>query len=232
MKPFLLFDFDGVIADSFKLSHKTLQKLCPQVSAEQFSHLFDGNINSWEERVFTHSEYCQHHLDFFEHYVPRMKDEVSIFPGMKQVLEALAREYNLVIISSTISSPIAEFLQHNEIDSLFLKVYGNDVHKSKVEKISMVLREYGVGIERCLFITDTLGDMREAKISGIDAIGVSWGFQDHGRFIPAKPYAIADNPNEVKGIIDSYFASKKDGGIVDRALDWFRRFRLGNSTQA
>lgn len=44
-KPFILFDFDGVIADSFKLSFEIAKMICPHITEDIYQKRFEGNIN-------------------------------------------------------------------------------------------------------------------------------------------------------------------------------------------
>ena len=205
-KPFLLFDFDGVIADSFHLAYEVNQKKCPHLTEEEYRRRFEGNINDAEEPV--HTPDCRLDLDFFTEYVPRMQQEVKMFPEMREVITELEKTYTLVAISSTISSPIREFLQSHDLASHFVQIMGNDVHKSKVEKMKMVFAQYDVTADDCVFITDTLGDMREAERVGVGSIGVSWGFQSRETLEKGSSFRIVDTPQELVKGIGEYFSSR------------------------
>ena len=205
-KPFLLFDFDGVIADSFHLAYEVNAKKCPHLTEEEYRKRFEGNINDAEEPV--HTADCRPDLDFFEEYVPRMQQEVKIFAGMSEAITELEKTYTLVAISSTITSPIREFLQSHGLASHFAQIMGNDVHKSKVEKMKMVFAQYDVTADDCVFITDTLGDMREADHMGVGSIGVSWGFQSSETLEKGNSFRIVDTPEELVRAIGEYFSSR------------------------
>ena len=58
---------------------------------------------------------------------------------------------------------------------------GGDIHRSKVAKIQMILKKHGIKPAEAIFITDTLGDMREAIKCGVLSIGVTWGFHEKER---------------------------------------------------
>ena len=51
----------------------------------------------------------------------------------------------LIIISSSITSPIKEYCRKHDIYNLFDEIFGADVHMSKVEKIKMVLVQQSKG---------------------------------------------------------------------------------------
>lgn len=204
-KKFVLFDFDGVIVDSFALALEINKKICPFTSVSEYKKRFEGNINEYLEEKTNHGDQCRHDLDFFDEYVPRMKNEVKLVPGIELVIQSLAEKYNLIIVSSTLSAPISELLDKYNLKKYFLEVMGNDVHKSKVEKIKMVFSKYSVTKEDCVFITDTLGDLREANHVGVKCIAVTWGFHAPETLEKGNPYLIANKVDELQGLIYTYF---------------------------
>lgn len=207
VRGFILFDFDGVIADSFLPAFEVNKMICPHITEAIYRKRFEGNINDWEDPVNSHNENCRHDIDFFTEYIPLMKDRVGMVSGMEEIIVKSAELYSLVIVSSTITSPIREFLERYNMTQYFADIMGNDVHASKVEKIKMVFAKYNIGPENCVFITDTLGDMLEAEKTGVGAIGVSWGFQEQETLLRGKPFTIVQKPSELYLAISEYFAS-------------------------
>lgn len=204
---YLLFDFDGVIVDSFSIAYEVKKIICPDVTEEDIRRAFEGNIN---DNLFTanyHNDKCRHDIEFFTEYIPRMKSGVKPFPGIDTVIKNLARSYKLIIISSTISAPIKEILEKFGLASYFTEIMGNDVHKSKIEKIKMVFAKYGVNSSNCVFITDTLGDLREASHTGVKAIAVDWGFHPRETLLKGEPFVIVDKPNQLEGAVSNIFQS-------------------------
>ncbi len=204
-KYYILFDFDGVIADSFQPAFEIQKTICPQLTKDLYRQRFERNINDWEEPINGHTKECRHDIDFFTEYIPRMKNEVQIVPGMKEVLIKLEEHHTLIIVSSTITSPIQEFLERHGVINHFAQVMGNDIHTSKVEKIKMVFEQYHVAAKDCVFITDTLGDMREAKKMRVGSIGVTWGFQTAETLLRGKPFRLVEKPDKLLTAVNDYF---------------------------
>jgi len=206
-KKIIFFDFDGVIADSFDVAFEINKIIDHKIIVKKdFQDLFDGNINDWtKDTSYGEEEIKKINDDFFAKYIPQMK-KVKIFPGMKEVIAELAKTYILLIISSTIISPIRDFLNRNNIFSYFDNIVGsNFVDANKAERIKMVLEKYGVDIKDCVFITDTLGDMREAASLGIQSIGVTWGFQEKENLLKGNPFHIAEKAEDLNSIISECF---------------------------
>lgn len=205
MKNFILFDFDGVIADTFAPAFEVEKIMCPEATPEDYRSRFEGNINIPIEQGSYHTKNCRHDIDFFAEYIPRFKEQGKIFDGMAEVIKKLSIDNTLIIISSTITSPIQEFLVKNNIDTYFSEVMGNDVHTSKVKKMKMVFSQYKTDPKHCLFVTDTLGDITEAEKSGVQAIGVTWGFHGQDRLRRGKPLKIVQTPQELLTSIEEFF---------------------------
>src|SRR3990167_5395120 len=204
-KQFILFDFDGVIADSFQPSFEIQKMICPHLTENIYRKIFEGNINDWEEPINVHIEECRHDIDFFTEYIPRMKKEVQIVPGMKDVVIELEKNYTLIVISSTITSPIKEFLEGHDLANHFAQIMGNDVHTSKVEKMKMVFEKFGVESKDCVFITDTLGDMHEAAKMSVGSIGITWGFNAPETLLRGKPFRLVEKPKDLLTAVADYF---------------------------
>ena len=197
----VLFDFDGVIADTGELSYELRKKLEPGLTRGQFADYFRGNI--WhvvpsvlptEEMMLEQSKLYSQSLAL----VPFNKE-------LKEVIEEFAKRYTLAIVSSTHSALIREYLSAQGIDRLFFQILGSDVHTSKSEKIRMILDVTGLTMNDAIFITDTLGDIKSAQKCGVRSVGVSWGFQSPAVLQEGSPIAVVTSLNELKTAVDTFF---------------------------
>lgn len=192
----ILFDFDGVIVDTFEVSYESMKTVVPNPpDTDGYRSWFNGNIYDSEDTKLSDVKVDKDD-PFFKIYAPLL---VHLEPvsGIVEAIKQLHKDYRMVVISSTISSPIREYLDKHDLVRHFDKIYGGDVHKSKVAKIKMVFTEFKVESDGCIFVTDTLGDMREAARMGIKSIGVTWGFQKLESLQKGNPIAIVDSPKEL-----------------------------------
>jgi len=204
---YLLFDFDGVIVDTFAIAFEVQKLIYDGITEDDYKTFFEENINE-RNKTLTHSKLADNfhpEVDFFTEYIPKFKEEARVFEGITEVIKQLSENYSLIIISSTITTPIQEFLEKNNLTSYFVEVMGNDVHKSKIEKIKMVFAKYKTDSSNCVFITDTLGDLREASKVEVKAIAVSWGFHNHEILAKGSPYKIIDKPEELVDAVSDLF---------------------------
>lgn len=191
----IFFDFDGVIADSFDAAFAVSKLIHPLITEEIYRKRFEGNINEsvTEEEVKTvHNP----EIDFFTELEPRLA-RCSVFPGMKEVIEKVSKDNKCIIVSSTRTDLIQTFLRANGLLDCFAEVLGNDVHKSKIAKIQMAFEKYNLAAGDCIFVTDTLGDIKEAHHVGVPTIAVSWGYQFKETLEQGKPSAIVETPGEL-----------------------------------
>lgn len=202
---FVLFDFDGVIADSIGLAFEVAKAMHPHLTLERWVSYFEGNIYAHDNSECT-AECRPAHEDYFSLYTPRIH-ELTMFDGMREALDTLREKAALVVISSSLSMDILASMKRFGIDHLFSDVMGKDVHTSKYEKIQIVLSRYDAESHHCIFVTDTLGDIDEAAQHGIGSIGCSWGFHSRETLGRGAPFRIVDDPADLPGAVDEYFAA-------------------------
>ena len=187
----LIFDFDGVIGDTFDLSFKICRTIFKGLSEQDFrdyhnGNVFRSNIIRWEP----------HKLKLFYSNQKQGFTKKNLFP-LKDVLRKLQDKYQLLVISSTTDENVKDFLNLGGFDQFFLEIFGATTHKSKVEKFKMIFKKYKLKPHECLFITDTIGDIKEARKVNIKSIAVTWGYHSKELLSKQNPLAIIEKPNEL-----------------------------------
>lgn len=204
-KKIVLFDFDGVIVDSFDISYQAASKVHPGLTKEEEKDFFNGNIYDAKGEMGEKDTSATDEV-FFTEYVPLLFDLVPV-KGMAEVIKELSEMYQLIVVSSTISSPIQGYLEKYALARHFDWIMGGDVHKSKTMKIQMVLEQYKARPEDCVFVTDTLGDMREAAVCQVSSIGVTWGFHERERLQKGNFFTLIDRVEEFIPAVQAFFKS-------------------------
>src|SRR3989338_3476354 len=195
----LIFDFDGVIHDSFDINYRINNIIhhheLPDISIEEYKDMHDGNIYG-HKRVTDEGT-----VKFFELFAEEFK-ELKIQEEIKKELELLKKKYGLFIISSNKEMILNNYLFNNQATHLFTQIFGLETHKSKLEKFGLLQKRYGLQKEECLFVTDTLGDLMEAKMAGISSIAVDFGFHDAERLKKGEPLHIISQFSELREILE------------------------------
>lgn len=202
-KKLLIWDFDGVIVDSFEVGFKVnLGEPAPARTHEEYRSLFMGNV--YDHPTVKESILKTNGSDeaFMDRYLAEMKN-LEPLPNMKELLSSLSKSGIIqAIVSSTRTSNIEHFLTTHGMRDFFDDILGSDVERSKVKKFKMLSEKYGVPLPLALFVTDTLGDLKEAEHVEMPAIAVSWGFHLNEHLEQGKSIALVHTVDELRSAIE------------------------------
>lgn len=195
----IIFDFDGVIADSLHYIRLVLNSLADKYgfrkidSDEHYADLINGNVLEVVKKL--RIKKLQLPMVFLD-YKRLMKKEIEkvrIYRGMEQVLKRLSEEHELAIVSSNHKDVIEKVLEHNNLSGIFDQILGLEFSFHKSEKLRHLTKKKS----DCVFITDTVGDVRDAKEVKIKTIGVAWGYHSWSEDDDIKPEIIVRKPKEL-----------------------------------
>ncbi len=194
----IIFDFDGVIVDSFDLCFESMQTIFPQMQEDYYRDLFTDNVYSKVATLFTDlKDFENSQFKFFDHYAKNIS-KIKLIPGITELIALLAKNHELHIVSSTLSSIIEKALRNENLDQYFSTILGSDIAKSKVEKFARI----DSNLSQAVFVTDTLGDIKEAMQVHLDVIAVSWGFHSKETFQKEyKNLLIVDSIQELRNFL-------------------------------
>jgi HAD superfamily hydrolase (TIGR01509 family) len=126
--------------------------------------------------------------------------------GIREVIETLSKDFVMVINSSSSEVRIENYLKKNDLLKYFDKIYGVESSKSKEEKFELILKNFDITNKECVLITDTLGDVLEAKTLGISSIVVLWGYQEKKHFnLLDTEIILLEKPHELVPAITDHF---------------------------
>ena len=186
----VIFDFDGVIADTYDYGKSIVEKIGHDVSDDVFKAHHDGNV--YEEPKISFTEESSE--EYFKKYYENVH-ETKPFISLNQI-KLFDKNYDLFIISSNIEKGIEKFLLHNKMN-YFKEVLGKDFHKSKIEKFKYLFKKYDLKKEDCIFITDTLWDIFEWHKVWVETIAVDFWFHERERLKKWNPFKIVSNFDEI-----------------------------------
>lgn len=200
---FLLFDFDGVIVNTLVPAFEIMKRMkAGDLTEEEYRNWFNGNVYEKMDKVEAHpGNRIEQVTPFFQEFIPKL---LALRPidGMIDLIQKLhVLGYRMVIISSTMDEAINRFLELHKIRDCFDAIYGASVSKDKVEKMKRALDEYSALPADALFITDTLGDLRDAKNVGVPSIAVTWGYHPMATLQQGESIAIVQSSMELERAI-------------------------------
>lgn len=201
--PLVLFDYDGVLINTFLEALETNADIGVSVTADEYRGWFAGNIFESIKNVPKTRD-----ADMANRYVKayhKRTHTMGVHPSMAYLVRELSKKYLLCIVSSGSERTIKTQLMNSHILDCFVDVLGYETDTSKVRKIKSALEMYHVGREKSVFVTDTLGDIKEAHQVGIHTIAVTWGFHAEDVLREGKPESIVQTPAELQEKIESLF---------------------------
>lgn len=208
----IIFDLDGVIFDSPGRVSKMLYDLYPTMTEEKLQMILSGNFHDELEKFkLTNTSRLseQERVEYFKRYTED-KASVPMFDGIQHLIKTLHNKgFNLIINTSAFEKNCFPMLEKCNIKEYFNFIATAEVSKSKVDKFQIIQDKYGLSKKDMVFITDTLGDIREADLCGMQTIAVTWGAQNREN-LTVEPHNnlidVVDTMKELEDVIGRYFS--------------------------
>lgn len=180
----IVFDFDGVIADSldvgFNVTNKILETFGKQtVSREKFREEFSADWERFYRSKGMTEEMIKKEPKLFKREYDMVKNEIKIFEGINLVIDELTKKYKLGIVSNNYWESIVEFLQKFKIHGHFDSIVGYTpgALKPDVKPLMICLNELGVKPEEVYLIGDMEDEITMARRANVaKVIAVSYGY--------------------------------------------------------
>jgi phosphoglycolate phosphatase len=188
MKPnnkVIIFDMDGVLFDTVDFIFENFFKVIyPDITREIYKessceNVFEAmskinlpkKLETEEEKTIRFQKYSEE------------KSKMPLFAGARELLEKLhKRGFILIINTSAVNRNCLPIFEYSKTGHLFDLIASAELSKSKVEKFKIIQERYGVEKKDMLFVTDTVGDIKEAEEAGIPTVAVTWGVHDRTYF--------------------------------------------------
>lgn len=217
----ILFDLDGTLVDtraaSWELFAETNLAFALGIdSRDAFFRAFEGNFFESLARLCPDPQRAEAAKQHFMELL-RTRYQPALIPGMTDVVRALAPNCTLAVISSNGIEAIRRILVGAGIATCFSHVFSGDVEPKKSVSIRRFLGDQRYAAQRrcspeyhdgggdavalksddVVLVTDTVGDVTEAKEVGTRAIGVAWGMHTEHQLLCAGAEKVALWPQEL-----------------------------------
>ncbi len=195
----VIFDFDGVIFDTIDIAYDIVRKTCDKHckvkinSMKDFLKLYKTNFYEAMKKmgVDDMGAIKKEQIDRLRKVKPKP------FKGIKDVLKKLKQTHKVAVVSSNFQDIMEMDLKRENMMGLFDIIIGADKIESKIKKIKFILKKFNLDESEALFVTDTSGDLKEAKEAGISTMGVVWGFLPKEELLKVSPDYIAERPEDI-----------------------------------
>jgi len=203
MAPVIMFDFDGVLADSFEIFFREFTAACTQLgfdklnSREAFLRLFEGNLIQELVKSGFPIWRLKKLVRAFEPRIAEANRQVQPFAGMPELLGELAAVHPVYVISSNVTKTVLRFLDAYGVTGV-RDVIGADKETSKIKKIKRVRKQHRQ--LQPFYIGDTKGDIVEGRAAGATTVAVTWGWHSMATLQAGGPDCLVHTPAELRAL--------------------------------
>jgi phosphoglycolate phosphatase len=205
----VIFDFDGVLADTHADMLRFAQEVCDELGVKHT--VVQTDMSELEVMSFAaFGRACEMPENLVDEFVRKCtgkftekKSPPAIFDGLGEVVRKLAEIHLLAVVTGNTEGNVRAFLDEHGLEGCVHAVYGVDQTGSKVEKILMAKSQFAADGEAVFMVGDSVSDVREAREAGVQSIAVSWGHQSVERLVGAVPDHVVRLPEELIDITKS-----------------------------
>lgn len=202
----IIFDFDGVLADSFEVLYKmnalAFEAQGKKLTKTQYRNFFIKDFNESLKKFCGNEKSYGKLTDFKKRFKEKHYDGIKLFSHTKPlILHLKERGISLGIISATSEKLIINFLNKFGLTDYFDFILSS-AGASKVDTLKQVIQSNGYKISESYFVTDTFNDIYYGKKTGLKTIAVLWGFHAKELLLKGKPDFILKNYKEIFSIIN------------------------------
>lgn len=207
----IIFDFDGVLADSKEAYAMQMQETVEHFSGKKLSDkVFKERVGNTDQK--------QDFIEFLENDNPELLDLAlqyyvnitdkysflrSLYSGVRETLEELKKTNYIGLVSRKSQERMEKWLQHFKIFHLFDRPIGT-LDKTKSKAIIQIMNDFSIPNSRTFMIGDTEFDIRSAKQARVNSVLAYYGASSPEKVMKLKPdYNIYDI-SELISLIDSF----------------------------
>jgi len=209
----VIFDLDGTLADTLSDIASAMNRVLSDLGLP--THLPDAyrafigeGVNALAERALPPDRVTlvpEAVARFKERYGTHMLDETAPYPGIVEMLDALAaRSVRLAVLSNK-----PDEATRRMVDALFAARFAavagqrEGVPRKPDPTAALdIARRLAVPCERVALAGDSGVDMRTAVAAGMRAVGVLWGLRDRDELVANGAEALAQHPMDLVSLFE------------------------------
>ncbi len=201
----VIFDFDGVLADSKQTIFKIYESVCAELGIEfydsisDFVNNLDGNYKHFYVKLGITGGKIKKANEIYKKYFMQFGQDITQFEGAKELLIKLSEMGMKIAISSNTHEFIVNtLLKRFKLDGYIdVVIGGKDINKLKPDpaQIILAMEKLGVDPAHVAYVGDMEVDMLAGKAAGVrKLIAVTYGFHTKEMLERFDPDAFADSP--------------------------------------
>jgi phosphoglycolate phosphatase len=205
-RPFVIFDFDGTVADSFAESLMSYNRVAPRLRLRTVKDSEIPNLRRmgagqlmqalgipmWKlPRLMIAAR-----ADLHDHF-----HSVTPVPGIAEAIRGLHEAgCHLAMVTSNSEENVRTFLGRHGIEGFDTVVAGASIF-GKATRLRRLIKTMHADRATSIYIGDTVPDIRAAREAGALAVAVGWGFCNPALLAAEAPDVLVDSPSDLADAI-------------------------------
>ncbi len=209
-KKYIIFDFDGTVADTNKLivdawQHIFLHYRGKKEDESKIYHTFGETLEYSISNMIPEADTASA-IAKYRDYQKMHNQRKELFPGIRDLLiELRKKDIVQAIVTSRTKKTTNEYMKDLNVEDYFdLIITCDDVHVHKPDPLPLImaLDKLGATKEESLMVGDTRFDIGCANNAGVDSALAGWSkaFSDEDLAICTPTYRL-NNPEELLNIV-------------------------------
>ena len=208
MHKLLIFDFDGVLADTLDDMLRYAEEVCSQlghpckptkgdldaVERMEFDE-FARQLKLPEEKI---KDFTRRNFELFT----SRQQPLKIFDGIRDVVAQLSATSKIGIVTGNASEVVWDFLDYYGLTEYVDIVLGADDSGSRSEKILKAADSIGEPGGEIYMVGDAASDIRAARRASVKSVAVTWGHQSREKLEVAQPDCLVHSPEGLLQLLD------------------------------
>lgn len=207
MKNTIIFDYDGVLVDSFPSVHKVYIKICEKLGKScptdfgEFEKVYGYSSKDLMRNLKIEGDEIEKANITYKKEI--VKIDSPLFKGIKEVIENLSKKYKLILISSSPREEVMQKLEKNGLSDKFNLIFASDKSGAmrKPAAIKKTFEQLAVKPNEVIMIGDRTIDYDEGIKVGIPSkniilVDYGWGYDKDK--VPEQKYQIKKPTDLIK----------------------------------
>lgn len=207
----LVFDFDGTLADTFQAVVDSVNDVQGRY---RFPRIEDSDTlreRNWFQIVLKDLEIPLYRLPgFYRRVRNRARTRfltAELFPEITDLLIALSKQFDVVILTSNKKRIVKTLLDQNNID--VDEIIADVPLFSKASALTAMLKRRKLRVHEMLYIGDEVRDIRACKRAHVPICAVAWGFHSKTMLRRSEPDFLVETPAELLQLLLALASSSR-----------------------
>jgi len=210
---YILFDFDGTLADTIDLAISIYNRIAPEynrkpLTPEETKIIAAGRPQELLKQFGMSPQKLAVIMLRIKNEIHELMPQMQPFEGVPEAVQKIkSKGYRLAIITSNSRSNVNLFMKNNGMDQEFDFVYSGKSIFGKDKVFKRMFRKKNISPARVIYIGDETRDIEACKKVGIPIISVTWGMNNKEILSTLHPDQMAHSPQEIIGCIEKISAT-------------------------